>query len=104
MFMKRATEVGEVPVETVKANPQRASAATLALPLPLEYIVTLENGGGGIDFQASQCIPMGFKLTLDAAADAWRSVCLYPYAIRVSRPWRQGWSKTQTGDVSIISY
>ena len=30
---------------------------------PLEYIVTLENGEGGVDFQASQCIPMGSNLT-----------------------------------------
>ena len=30
-----------------KVNPHRASAAMLALPLPLKYIVTLGNGGEG---------------------------------------------------------
>ena len=39
-------------VISLMVNPHRASAATLALLLQLEYFVMLENGG--VDFQAAR--------------------------------------------------
>ena len=48
----------------VRVYPQRSSAS-VADWVPLQYIVMLGNWrGGGIDFQVSQCIPMGPNLPL----------------------------------------
>ena len=51
-------------------NPHRASAAMLALPLPLEYIVTLGNGGRGDRFSSvtqtsMMALPLGVCKALD---------------------------------------
>ena len=62
-----------------KPKTHRASAATLVLPLPLEYIVTLGNGSG-TNFQAS---PHHHRPALAAAADARCDYTLRRYFFKI---------------------
>ena len=63
-------------ITLLKLYPHRASAATLALILALEYIVMLENRS-----QTHSKHHNVFQYNADAAADACRLVCLYTCAI-----------------------